>query len=288
MVAPAIQSREEWLAQRRHYLGGTDVAAIVGKHKYKTALGVYAEKALGVYSDNTEEKVVAMMGLALEPVVRFVVQRDMKQEVRPSCFVVDSEHPFLAVNPDGEFDELNGCELKTHGFATRDEWGEEMTDEVPDAYHVQATWQCGLKGWDRCYIVAFDRDKGTARYYVVDANPEYFESLRKIAVGFWFGAIVARKEPVATEPGDLAVVRAMYRRPELQLIVATGEIDDIAAQHKELAILTRKAKTETDALKARIIQTIGIAEGITTAEGTYTYRADKNGTRKLLSPRGWE
>ena len=34
-------NREEWLLMRKTYLGGSDLGAVIGVNKYKTALDVY-------------------------------------------------------------------------------------------------------------------------------------------------------------------------------------------------------------------------------------------------------
>jgi putative phage-type endonuclease len=279
---PPAEDREAWILARRNYIGGTDVAAIVGKHKYKTALGVYAEKVLGVVDD--EQSILAMMGLALEPVIRIVVERDTKRPVLPSEFGRHPKFPRLAVNPDGEFSDEEGCELKTHGYATKDEWGEEMTDEVPDAYHVQATWQCGIKGWKRCYIVAFDRDKGTARYYCVEANPDYFNSLVTIADRFDREHILAKVEPKATSDSDLDIVRTIYRTQETELLIATDEHDELVADYMALTPTIAGAKKEQDRIKAILIQAIGSAQGLKTSHGPVTYKPRNDGVRVFRAP----
>jgi len=40
----ADMSHEDWLAERRKSLGGSDVGAIVGLHRYATPYTVWAEK----------------------------------------------------------------------------------------------------------------------------------------------------------------------------------------------------------------------------------------------------
>lgn len=279
----AIETRQQWLEARRFYLGGTDLAAIVGKHKYKTPLGVYAEKVLGLMDE--DQSVMAMMGLALEPVVRYVVEKDTKRPVVDSPYARHWEYDFLAVNPDGEFNSKEGTELKTHGYATRDEWGEEMTDEVPDQYHVQATWQCGIKGWDRCYVIAFDRDKGTARYYCVEKNPAYFESLVQIGVHFWREHVDPQVEPAVTSGADLEAVKTIYRTQETDLIIASDEHDELTEKYLSLLATNNKTKEEMDFIKAQLIQAIGNAQGIKTSLGNVTYKARKDGVRVFSAPR---
>lgn len=272
----------EWLQERRGYLGATDIAAIAGKHKYRTALGVYAEKALGIVDDS--QSVMAKMGIALEPVVKWVAERDLKASIAPGPFLRHSVYPFLAANLDGVIPGVGVAEFKTHGFSTRDEWGEEMTDEVPDAYHVQGTWYCGMSGEPSCIMVAFDRDKGTARYYRIEANPDFFETLVSIGVEFWNDHVLAKIEPIATEASDLDVVRRIYGTQESELTVSTDAHDVAAEKYIEWKDLISKAEKERDGYKAELIQAIGPAAGIVTAHGNFTYKARKDGVRVFRAP----
>ena len=287
MTAPALiqENRQQWLLERQGYLGGTDIAAIVGKHKFMTPLSVYSEKALGLMADDADQKVVAMMGLALEPVVRGVVERDFKCETKPGRLVMHPEYSFLGVNPDGWMNDDLLVEFKTHGFVTRDEWGEEMSDEVPDAYHVQATWQCGITGAKQCLIAAFDRDRGKCRYYMVEANPAYFEALVTIGVRFWNQHVLAKVEPLVSSDRDLPIVREIYKKADLDAIISTDVEDEIAAEFIACKGVESEASKKIDLLKARMIQIIGNHEGIKTAYGSFTYKPRKDGVRVFLAPR---
>ena len=39
-----MNNRQEWLLLRKTYLGGSDLGAVIGVNKYRTALDVYLEK----------------------------------------------------------------------------------------------------------------------------------------------------------------------------------------------------------------------------------------------------
>lgn len=283
-MSTAAMTREEWLTERLTYLGGTDVAAIVGKHKYKTPLEVYAEKALGIMSG--EQSIEAQIGIVLEPIVRTLAEKELGCSIQSHDLVRHPEHSFLAANLDGITGEGDLIEIKTHGFATASEWGEEMSDEIPDAYHVQATWYLGMTGAPRCIVVAFDRGLAKARYYVVESNPAYFAALVEIAVKFWHEHVKAKVEPLAILAADLPIVREIYAKQTSNLILASDEHDEIAGLYIELSKAAKDAQKEADGLKARLIQVIGSAEGIATAYGTFTYKEDARGIRSLRAPRG--
>ena len=39
-----MENRQEWLRERKNYLGGSDLGAIAGLNPYRTALDVYLDK----------------------------------------------------------------------------------------------------------------------------------------------------------------------------------------------------------------------------------------------------
>ena len=63
-----MQNREEWLRGRKHYLGGSDIAAILGLSSYKSAVDIYLEKTSdNINNDTTSQP--ARWGILLEDII---------------------------------------------------------------------------------------------------------------------------------------------------------------------------------------------------------------------------
>ena len=117
---------------RRHFLGASDVAAVLGLSPYRSPREVWSEKVAGEVGPALDNDDVAR-GLAMEPVIDTMVRRrgivlepGGEFAVQGSCIVV---HPDRLA-PDGVW------ELKAPRRWGR-QWGEEGTDEVPELYLVQ-------------------------------------------------------------------------------------------------------------------------------------------------------
>ncbi len=63
-----MTNRENWLKERKTYVGGSDIGSIIGVNKYKTILDIYMDKRSetldeidndAIYWGNTLEDVVA-------------------------------------------------------------------------------------------------------------------------------------------------------------------------------------------------------------------------------------
>lgn len=59
----------EWLQQRTHGIGGSDVAAIMGISKYKSAYALYMEKVGLLQPEDISDKPAVHWGCVLEPIV---------------------------------------------------------------------------------------------------------------------------------------------------------------------------------------------------------------------------
>lgn len=267
-ILTAKTDREAWLEARRGYLGGTDIAAIVGKHKYKTALDVYLEK-IGKPNLDEKQSRMAQSGLALEPLIREWSVREFGWNITTSTTLFHSEYPFIAVNPDGDIPDGDACwECKTYGFTTKNEWGIEGTDEVPDSYYIQAIIQCGIAGRARTLVTACDRGTFNLTPYQVDADKRNFDLLIEAAVRFQKDHIEPRIPPAMTDR-DAANVARLYPKDNGEILVAEPAQDAIAMRMKELRETYKPLEKEYETLADRMKIAIGPAAGIETIAGKF-------------------
>lgn len=270
-------SRAQWLIERQKYLGGTDVAALVGRNKYASPLSVYADKVLGHVERDPEDLEAADAGLALEPLVKRWSERDCGWIVKESKTYFHKDYPFLAVNPDGEVGSDALVEIKTYGFRTAGEWGEEGTDQIPDAYHVQCIWQLGITGKSYVHVIACERGSLARKYYRVEADAEYFQALVKIAVAFWNDHILAEKPPTAEgHKADAEAVQRVYPFDMPVMETGTEEDDDVAAELIEVKAQLKEIEAREEGLKAKLQASIKESCGIVTAHGDFMWKASKD------------
>jgi len=190
MSASPQMTREQWLAERKSYIGATDLAAIVGKNKYKTAVDVFLDKTGQVEDGASSRKAEA--GLAMESLVIKWFEEDTGIKSLPGRLVRHPDYPFLAANLDGETVDGDLIECKTMDFMTREEWGEPGTDEIPEAYFVQAVVQLGYVTLERLskglepprvnWVPRLDRGTMKMEVYMVHPQPEIFELCVRMAV----------------------------------------------------------------------------------------------------------
>jgi putative phage-type endonuclease len=265
MISPAI---ETWLEERKGYIGGSDLAPILGKSKYKTALDVFLLKT-GQKEEDQEEARKREMGVLLEPGIRTWAARELNRTILPNRKIVDPKHPFLVANVDGELDAKTGIEIKTMDFSTRDQWGEPGTDEVPIDYLIQTNWYCGIAGWERCVVVRFDRGTTKIEYYQVPFDKELFELCRNEAINMWVNHICKGVPPDPTAK-DSANIIYLFPQPTFEILVSDPETDEKASRMAEIKATLKPLEAEYEALKSWMAVKIGPAAGVETMSGKFT------------------
>ena len=193
--------KQEWLRERKNYLGGTDLAAICGLNPYRTALDVYLDKTS---ADITEETSPAMRwGNLLEDAVAKAYSEDTGQtiEIEPNT-IYHPEHKFLGANIDRWVgDKEYVLECKTAGFNRGKEWGDLGTDQIPESYLVQVAYYgaiCDVPKVDIAVLIGGQ----DFRIYTYNRDKNLEEKLIKIGVNFWHNHIEKRIPPRCVNTRD--------------------------------------------------------------------------------------
>ncbi|MGH8029807.1 MAG: YqaJ viral recombinase family protein, partial [Arenimonas sp.] len=176
-----LKPREEFLANRRRGIGGSDVAAILGLSPWRTALDVYHDKR-GESPEQPDNEAMAW-GRALEPVIRQeYANRTGRQILVPEHQVVHPEHDFMIANLDGITTDDRVFEAKTARAGTG--WGEPGTDQVPQPYLLQVQHYLAVMRYDVADIAVLIGGSDF-RIYEVPADPELQAMMIEAEAEFW-------------------------------------------------------------------------------------------------------
>lgn len=207
---------------RRTYLGGSDIAGVMGLSPWQTPLQVYERKTSGEPEILTDEKRrFFARRKRQEPVIAEMLFDEYGIEVTRLSLDADpnryrdAEHPFMAAEIDFEclmtdairdrFEArpqicdipngtlLNG-EIKTvHPFSAK-HWGEEGSEDVPIHYAAQVMHGLGITKRPATIVAAlFGIDNLLA--FPVIADPETIAAVRAKAVAFWNEHVIPRIPP---------------------------------------------------------------------------------------------
>jgi putative phage-type endonuclease len=243
-----MSSREEWLLLRKTYLGGSDLGAVIGVNKYKTALDVYLEKT-SEHSPETSND-ATYWGNVLEEVVAQEYSKRVNLPVEVETKLLrHPEYEFLAANIDRWVDSKTYVlECKTASFMMSKEWGEEGSDSIPESYLVQSAWYAAICDVPKVDIAVLIGGQDF-RIYSYVRNKEFEEKLLRIAYNFWHNHVQKRIPPKCS---NLADTFNLFPHGNHKELTASENITQKIYELKKLKEQESDTQTAIDKLKVEI------------------------------------
>lgn len=192
--------------ERQLYIGGSDIAAIMGLSRWKTPLKLWAEKTGKIDPPDLSDNEAVEMGSSLEEfVAQKFAERTGKTVRRAPKKYTHKEYQFLAANIDRLItgtDELLEC--KTCSEYKAGEW---QGEDIPQEYILQVMWYLGITGRKNGYIaVLIGGNK--FRYKLIEFDTELFETMVQSAIEFW--EHVKNDTPPPVMPQDDETLKEMF------------------------------------------------------------------------------
>ena len=148
------KNRKTWLKARTKFIGGSDIASIMGLSAWKTNRQLYLEKKGLVEPDDLSDNPLVQYGTQAEEHIRALFQLDhpeLKVEYVPNNSWHNTEFPFAAASLDGSSTDQNGrrgiLEIKTATITSATQ-SQKWKDAIPDNYYCQVIFYLGVTGWD--------------------------------------------------------------------------------------------------------------------------------------------
>ena len=198
---------DKWREGRKHSIGASDAAAVMGISPWKTEAQLWDEKANGKMLDfhnadtmrghRSENHILELYGIETGRKI-FSGERIM---------LMSNHNPFMSCTLDGiDFTDENNpivIEVKSVKFS-HGEWSD---DKIPDYYFTQLLHQLAVTGWNEAILlVRFTRNEGwesaSERLYHVkreDVQDQIDKLIRKEGK-FWNEYVVNKKRPPCRMP----------------------------------------------------------------------------------------
>lgn len=202
-------THEEWLAERKKSLGGSDIGAILGMNEYSSPYTIWAEKTgkLPPFEGNEWTK----LGHDLEWYVaeRFTEASGLKV-VCDNATWRNSKYPHLHANIDRKVVGMKAgveCKLTSELNAKKYKDG-----EFPDRFYAQCCEYLCVTEYERWFLVVLIYGKGVKIYQMTripgDTVPEWcessvyvddaeFETLARVSGDFWNNYVLTNTPPLA-------------------------------------------------------------------------------------------
>jgi putative phage-type endonuclease len=261
-------TRAEFLQARQKYIGGSDVAAILGISPWKTATDLWLDKIKPPVERTGEANAAAKRrGSRLEPYILDMIRDEHGLEiVARNERYVDEDVPYFAAEIDAETADEN-VEIKTvHPFKAK-EWGELDTDQLPLHYVAQVQWGLGIRRRERCRVFALIGDD--LRPYVIERDDETIAAMRARAAEFWARYVVTQIAP-PLDFGDrktLDALKRLYPGTDGSTVEATAMHEHWRAVLETAQEMVGKYQGVVDGAKAHLLAEMGDAALLRFADG---------------------
>lgn len=222
---------EQWHELRSLGIGGSDIGALLGVNKWKSAIDVYTDKTQG--HENIENR-FTHFGHKLEKVV---FEEFAERHPGLKCYQVPYtiKRGACVANVDGmvydpEKDRYGVLELKTTSEYNKEDW---LGDTVPQSYYAQVQHYLYVTGLSFAYIACLIGGNDYKQFYI-ERNLDDIDLIKETAEKFWKENVLKSVPPMLD--GTDAYSKYLLERAEKEddEVVELDELTTKGNEYKEL------------------------------------------------------
>lgn len=239
------ENQEKWHELRGIGVGGSDIGAILGVNKYKSAIDVYMDKTEGKIFEGNR---FTHFGHKLEKVV-FEEFQERHQNMK--CYTVPYtiQRGVCVANVDGmvydpEKDRYGVLELKTTSAYNKDEW---TGDTVPDSYYAQVQHYLYVTGLSFAYIACLVGGNDYKEFYI-ERNLEDIDYLQEKANDFWKNHVMKKVPPMLDGSDSYSKYLLEKADKENEEVI---ELNGLNAKAEEIKALEEQMKSLEQQIKLK-------------------------------------
>lgn len=263
-------STKDVTLNRNKFIGGSEIAIILGQSRYSTPYELWATKTGRIPPKNLDNNEAVQLGNKLEDFVAKLFTEKTGKAVRKAPKVYQHpDYPFLVAHIDRlitNSDEL--LEIKTCNASKNKEW----ENDIPQEYIYQVIYYLGItgkkRGWLCCLIGGQKFD-----YKVIDFDKTLFELMVKKAIEFW--DMVQKDIPPAVKSGDNEILDLVFPETTEEMI-ENNELEDLVAYRQELSMHIEEMQKEKEEIEAQLKEYIGERLGFYTLKYQVTWKPQSN------------
>lgn len=276
------QTREEWLAERRTGIGGSDAAAVMGLSPWRTPVSVWLDKT-GRAAPQPETEAMRI-GTELEDYVARSYMRETGRKVtrfnhmiHDGCFLGNFDR---LVVPEGQKIASHHLEVRTDTLLECKTASREWEDGVPLHYAVQVQWYLGLVPCLRFGDVAvLNLNHKHFEIFRLERDQEVIDHIRAYISEWWDKHIVHGEVP---KPENEADCKLLWSRSNKgKTVESSMEIRATLNEYAKVKAQMDALKETSDTLRNAIMAYMGDGEVLLSPEGKplVTWKSAKDSTK---------
>ena len=255
-----MNTRTDWLRERKQMLTASDIAAILGEHPHKTNIDVYIDKTTDDISQDDEDHL--KFGRDVEGAIANLYETRTGNEVIDLGSTVISKHQdidWLGATLDRKT-VIDGVEVPLElkhvgGFVKMQEW----QDEPPTHYQIQCQIQCACERDEFASLAGMfpGYQLGQSR---IEYSQDFFDAIFPMLDEFW-NHNVKRKIPPELIPHKLGLdsVKKLYPKENGETIALDDECMDIVKDLEDFKSELRSLKKSVNLTETILREKMGNA-----------------------------
>ena len=264
-------NRQEWLAERRKSLGGSDMGAVLGMNSYTSPVAVWMDKTGRLPEREPTEWM--RLGTDLEDYVaqRFCEASGLKV-VKDNYTWRNSKYPHIHMNPDRRVvGQKAGFEAKIVSQLNEKKY---RGGDFPDSYYAQVVTYLCVSEFDRWYLGALILGEGLRIYQMTripnDTKPDWcvasvyvddeeIKTLGDTAENFWCYVEMDTPPPVDGHPKTGEALAQLYPN-STDFDIGIGAFERDLDSYFQLKAQAKELDEKIDCIENRIKAHLGECE----------------------------
>lgn len=262
-------NNQDFTEDRRHFIGGSDIGAILGVNPYRTPLDVWLEKT-GKPSSQTNNLAMRFGCFAEDFVANeYALSTGLYPQIATSSFTHPSIPYFCAhidrlvfdTPPSAELDQTPNriLECKTANPFRQADWGDAGTNQVPLSYLCQCAWYMSITNIDRADLAVLFGNSDF-RIYFIDRDKELENLILDKAHIFWNDYVLKDIAPPTTTEADCK--KLFQKSDSKKTIEANDEILRLTREYQQLLLKIEESDNRINHIKQSIMNTMQDAQSI--------------------------
>jgi putative phage-type endonuclease len=247
-------SREDFLLRRKSGLGGSDMAAVMGFSKFRTALDVYNDKTTDDI-DLTPNDILDLASFLEDYTAKKFASLHECRVTRVNGELVHPKYPFLKGNIDRKITGMQSvsgagileCKaLSTYNFRNVELYG------LPYDYIIQMQFYFaigrGTYQWGRFAIL--NRDNGKLLTFEVFPDQTLMDAIESAGVDFWENHVIKNIPPESNQKENQ--ITPLPTGGKVEILNDDIELTALLNQYKEYSNIKKEADALVNDVKERI------------------------------------
>ncbi|BEI37625.1 YqaJ viral recombinase family nuclease [Polynucleobacter sp. HIN7] len=280
-------NNQDFTHNRSSFLGGSDIGAILGVSKYRSAMDVWLEKT-GKRMDTKDSFALRFGSFAESFIADEYALLTGEHLIEHSQGLIHPQHSFCVghidrfvlenkelplFHSDGGLNAKKLLECKTANHYSQSDWGEPGTDAIPLPYLCQCLWYLGIANLSEIDVAVL-LGGSDLRVYTITRDLELESLLFEKAVLFWTEHV---QRDIPPKPQSITDCQALFQRASSgKTLEASSEVLNLIRKLKVLESQAQVEEAQIDAIKQVLMERMADAEVLTyLGKPVITWKAPK-------------